>query len=287
MENFRRKAVAVMFNIKNTREINHFTGIRRGFLGIIVATFIFNMFFAGFLNITSQIKEFRNKNFIMAELQSRLSQAKKEELEEKFLNLKEVQKVTYVDSYTAFQDLQKNLGIVIPRGENPLPDTFRIYFKNAKDVEKLQSVLEETQEIKEFFIDGIYISEINNRVRILNLFGLIFMSGMVCSLFMINSIFMFQIENDYLLNFIGDSTNLRNRLKAKNVNLLPFTVAVSLGLFLFFNFYVIVRRTLIQGSVFTDILSLMQIFYIQTGVAVLIILLAWFMPANKKTGERK
>lgn len=276
-----------MFNIKNTREINHFTGIRRGFLGIIVATFIFNMFFAGFLNITSQVKEFRNKNFIMAELQGRLSQAKKEELEEKFLNLKEVQKITYVDSYTAFQDLQKNLGIVIPRGENPLPDTFRIYFKNAKDVEKLQSVLEETQEIKEFFIDGIYISEINSRIRILNLFGLIFMSGMICSLFILNSIFMFQIENDYLLNYIGDSTNLRNRLKAKNVNLLPFTVAVSLGLFFFFNFYVVVRRTLIQGAVFTDVLSLMQIFYIQTGAAVLIILLAWFMPVNKKTGEGK
>lgn len=276
-----------MFNIKNTREINHFTGIRRGFLGIIVAAFIFNMFFAGFLNFTSQVKEFRNKNFIMAELQGRLSQAKKEELEEKFLNLKEVQKITYVDSYTAFQDLQKNLGIVIPRGENPLPDTFRIYFKNAKDVEKLQSVLEETQEIKEFFIDGIYISEINSRIRILNLFGLIFMSGMICSLFILNSIFMFQIENDYLLNYIGDSTNLRNRLKAKNVNLLPFTVAVSLGLFFFFNFYVVVRRTLIQGAVFTDVLSLMQIFYIQTGAAVLIILLAWFMPVNKKTGEGK
>ena len=276
-----------MFNIKNTREINHFTGIRRGFLGIIVAAFIFNMFFAGFLNITSQVKEFRNKNFIMAELQGRLSQAKKEELEEKFLNLKEVQKITYVDSYTAFQDLQKNLGIVIPRGENPLPDTFRIYFKNAKDVEKLQSVLEETQEIKEFFIDGIYISEINSRIRILNLFGLIFMSGMICSLFILNSIFMFQIENDYLLNYIGDSTNLRNRLKAKNVNLLPFTVAVSLGLFLFFNFYVTVRKALIQETVFTDVLSLMQIFYIQTGAALLIILLAWFMPVNKKTGEGK
>ena len=276
-----------MFNIKNTREINHFTGIRRGFLGVIVAAFIFNMFFAGFLNITSQVKEFKNKNFIMAELQGRLSQAKKEELEEKFLNLKEVQKITYVDSYTAFQDLQKNLGIVIPRGENPLPDTFRIYFKNAKDVEKLQAVLEETQEIKEFFIDGIYISEINSRIRILNLFGLIFMSGMICSLFILNSIFMFQIENDYLLNYIGDSTNLRNRLKAKNVNLLPFTVAVSLGLFLFFNFYVTVRKALIQETVFTDVLSLMQIFYIQTGAALLIILLAWFMPVNKKTGERK
>ena len=276
-----------MFNIKNTREINHFTGIRRGFLGIIVAAFIFNMFFAGFLNITSQVKEFRNKNFIMAELQGRLSQAKKEELEEKFLNLKEVQKITYVDSYTAFQDLQKNLGIVIPRGENPLPDTFRIYFKNAKDVEKLQSVLEETQEIKEFFIDGIYISEINSRIRILNLFGLIFMSGMICSLFILNSIFMFQIENDYLLNYIGDSTNSRNRLKAKNVNLLPFTVAVSLGLFLFFNFYVIVRKALIQGVIFTDVLSLLQILYLQTGATVLIVLYAWFMPVYKRTGVKR
>lgn len=287
MENFRRKAVAVMFNIKNTREINHFTGIRRGFLGIIVATFIFNMFFAGFLNITSQIKEFRNKNFIMAELQSRLSQAKKEELEEKFLNLKEVQKVTYVDSYTAFQDLQKNLGIVIPRGENPLPDTFRIYFKNAKDVETLQAVLEDTQEIKEFFIDGIYISEIDNRIRILNLFGIIFAVGIVCSLFMINSMFRFQLENDYLVNVIGDSTNARNRLKAKNVNLLPFTVAVLVSLFLFFNFYVSVRRILVQGVIFTDVLSLMQIFYIQTGAIILIILFAWFMPVNKRMGERK
>lgn len=274
-----------MFNIKNTREINHFTGIRRGFFGVIVAAFIFNMFFAGFLNITSQVKELKNKNFIMAELQGRLSQNKKEELEQKFLNLKEVQKITYVDSYTAFQDLQKNLGIVIPRGENPLPDTFRIYFKNAKDVEKLQSVLEETQEIKEFFIDGIYISEINSRVRILNLFGLIFMSGMVCSLFMLNSVFMFQIENDYLLNVIGDSTNSRNRVKAKNVNLLPFTVAVSVSLFLFFNFYVVVRKTLAEGIIFTNVLSLMQIFYIQTGAAVLIILFAWFMPVNKRTGE--
>ena len=133
-----------MFKTNEKREINNFTGIRRGFFGIIAAAFIFNMFFAGFLNISSShIKELKNKNFIMAELQSSLSQSKKEELEKKFLNLKEVQKVTYVDSYTAFQDLQKILGIVIPKGENPLPDSLRIYFKNAEDVEKLQSVLEE------------------------------------------------------------------------------------------------------------------------------------------------
>ncbi len=276
-----------MFNQKDRREINNFTGIRRGFFGIIVAAFVFNMFFAGFLNINSQVKQLKNKNFIMAELQNRLSQSKKEELEQKFLNLKEVQKVIYIDSYTAFQELQKNLGIVIPRGENPLPDTLRIYFNNAKDVETLQAVLEETQEIKEFFIDGIYISEINNRVRVLNLFGLIFIAGMACSLFMISSVFMFQIENDYLMNVVADSSNPRNRLKAKNINLLPFTIAVLVGLLLFFNCYIVVRRTLIHGVVFPDILSLLQILYIQTGAALLIIIAAWFMPVSKRIGAKK
>ena len=275
-----------MFNQKDRREINNFTGIRRGFFGVIVAAFVFNMFFAVFLNITSEVKQLKNRNFIIAELQNNLSQSKKGELEEKFLNLKEVQKVTYVDSYVAFQELQKNLGIVIPRGENPLPDTLRIYFKNAGDVEKLQNILEETQEIKEFFVDGTYISEINGRVRVLNLFGIMTVLGAVFSLFLINTLFLFQIENDYVMNMMTDSTNPRNRIKAKNINLLPFTVAVLVSQFLFFNFYVIMRRTLIEEGIFADILSLFQIIYIQGGIALLIILFMWFMPVDKRGAKK-
>lgn len=275
-----------MFNQKDRREINNFTGIRRGFFGVIVAAFVFNMFFAVFLNITSEVKQLKNRNFIIAELQNNLSQSKKGELEEKFLNLKEVQKVTYVDSYVAFQELQKNLEIVIPRGENPLPDTLRIYFKNAGDVEKLQNILEETQEIKEFFVDGTYISEINGRVRVLNLFGIMTVLGAVFSLFLINTLFLFQIENDYVMNMMTDSTNPRNRIKAKNINLLPFTVAVLVSQFLFFNFYVIMRRTLIEEGIFADILSLFQIIYIQGGIALLIILFMWFMPVDKRGAKK-
>ncbi len=276
-----------MFNVNKRREIKKFTGIKRGFLTIIAITFTFNIFFASFLNISSQVNELKGKNFIMAELQSSLSQSNKEELEQRLLSLKEVQKVIYIDSYTAFQDLQKNLGIVIPRGENPLPDTLRIYFKKAEDVEKLQSVLEESQGIKEFFIDGIYISEINNRVKVLNLFGIIFAVGMLCSLFTLSSIFKSQIEADYLMNIIIDDTNPRNYIKAKNVNLLPFTVSTLIGLLTFFNFYVIIRKGLIKGSIFMDLLSLLQIFYIQTGVTIFVIILAWFIPTNRKIGVRK
>lgn len=276
-----------MFNINEKREIKKFTGVKRGFLTIIAITFIFNIFFAGFLNISSQVNELKGKNFIMAELQNSLSQSNKEELERKLLSLKEVQKVIYIDSYTAFQDLQKNLGIVIPRGENPLPDTLRIYFKKAEDVEKLQSVLEESQGIKEFFVDGIYISEINNRVKVLNLFGIIFGVGMLCSLFTLSSIFKSQIEADYLMNIIVDDTNPRNYIKAKNVNLLPFTVSTLIGLLLFFNFYVIIRKGLIRGNIFMDLLSLLQIFYFQVGVTILVIILAWFVPTHRKIGVRK
>lgn len=271
-----------MFNQKDRREINNFAWIRRGFFGIIVAAFVFNMFFAIFLNITSEVKQLKGRNFIMAELQNNLPQSKKGELEEKFLSLKEVQKVTYVDSYAAFQELQKDLGIVIPRGENPLPDTLRIYFKNAGDVEKLQNELEEIQEIKEFFVDGTYISEINGRVRVLNLFGLMTALGAVCSLFLINTLFLFQMENDYMLNMIIDSTNPRNRIKAKNINLLPFTVSVLVSQLLFFNFYVIMRSALIEEGIFADILSLFQIMYIQGGVTLFIILFVWFMPVERK-----
>ncbi|WP_300359304.1 permease-like cell division protein FtsX [Fusobacterium sp.] len=276
-----------MFNVNEKREIKKFAGVKRGFLTIIAITFIFNIFFAGFLNISSQVNELKGKNFIMAELQNSLSQSNKEELERKLLSLKEVQKVIYIDSYTAFQDLQKNLGIVIPRGENPLPDTLRIYFKKAEDVEKLQSVLEESQGIKEFFVDGIYISEINNRVKVLNLFGIIFGVGMLCSLFTLSSIFKSQIEADYLMNIIVDDTNPRNYIKAKNVNLLPFTVSTLIGLLLFFNFYVIIRKGLIRGNIFMDLLSLLQIFYFQVGVTIFVIILAWFVPTHRKIGVRK
>lgn len=276
-----------MFNVNEKREIKKFTGVKRGFLTIIAITFIFNIFFAGFLNISSQVNELKGKNFIMAELQNSLSQSNKEELEQRLLSLKEVQKVIYIDSYTAFQDLQKNLGIVIPRGENPLPDTLRIYLKKAEDVEKLQSVLEESQGIKEFFVDGIYISEINNRVKVLNLFGIIFAVGMLCSLFTLSSIFKSQIEADYLINIIIDDTNPRNYIKAKNVNLLPFTISTLIGLLTFFNFYVIIRKELIRENIFMDLLSLLQIFYFQVGVTIFVIILAWFVPTHRKIGVRK
>ena len=279
-----------MFNIskKNKREFNFFSGLKRGVLGLIVSAFVFNMFFAGLLNITSYVKNLKNKNFIVAELQPDLSQEKKFELEEKLLNLKEVQKVIYVDRYMAFQELQKDLGIVIPRGENPLSDSFRIYFKNAEDVGTLQNVLEETQDVKEFFVDGIYISEIGSRIRVLNIFGIISVIGIVCSLFLIQSIFLYQMENDYLINVITDEYNPRNRIKAKNINLLPFTISILIGMILFFNVYVIIRKALIEGGIFAEVLSLLQIFYIQGGVALLIILFAWFVPVErKKMGESR
>ena len=106
-------------------KINKTTRIKNGFFGIILTVFIFNLFLAGFLNVTSHTKNIKNKNFIMAELKNNVSQERKEELEKSFLNLKEVTKITYIDSYTAFQELQKELGIVIPRGERVVRDSIR------------------------------------------------------------------------------------------------------------------------------------------------------------------
>lgn len=263
-------------------KINKTTRIKNGFFGIILTVFIFNLFLAGFLNVTSHTKNIKNKNFIMAELKNNVSQERKEELEKSFLNLKEVTKITYIDSYTAFQELQKELGIVIPRGENPLPNAFRIYFNSPKSLEKLQTTLENTEEIKEFFTDDLYTTDINRRVKILNLFGLICIGISLCSLFILSTILKFQIETQYLINLIKDESNPRNLIKAKNVNILLSSVAALVGTFTFFNFYMVVRNVLIESNIFVNILSLLEILYIELGVTLVILLFIWFMPVERR-----
>lgn len=274
-------------NSMKESKINKTTRIKNGFFGIILIFFIFNMFLSGILNITSQIKIIKNKNFIMAELKNNVSDEKKEELEKKFLGLKEITKITYTSSYTSFQELQKELGIAIPRGENPLPNTFRIYFNNPNDLEKLRTTLENTDEIKEFFMDDLYITDIHRRVNILNLFGIVCIIISLFSLIIFNVIWKFQIETEYLINLIKDEHNPRNLIKAKNINVLLTTIAIGIGTALYFNVYIIIRKMLINSKLLVDVLSFLEILPIQFGVVLLIALYVWFMPVERKKRKQE
>lgn len=261
--------------------LNKIIKIKKGFFGTILIIFVFNLFLAGFLNLTSHVKVLKNRYFIMAELKNNLTKEKEKKIETKFLKLDEVTTVVYTDSYTAFQNLQKDLGIVIPKGENPLPNIFRIYFDNPKNIEKLQIELENTEEIKEFFVDSSYNDELTRKSNILKLFSQISLITSIFCLFILNTILKFQIQTDYLINFIKNENYSRNLAKAKNMNLLPSTIAILTGTVLFFNFYIFMRRTLIEKNILMNILSILEIIYIQLGITLIIILFLWFTPTIK------
>lgn len=269
--------------MNNKLILNNKKRIGRGFLGIILSLFVFNLFFAIILNIDSEIKKLKNKNFIMAELQADVSKEKEEILEQKFLNLKEVTSVIYVDNYTALNNLQKDLEIVIPRGNgNPLPNTFRIYFNDVNNLEKLQTILESTKEIKNFLYDETYVQQLKNRLKIFQIIEIFCVIVSLYSLFILNTILKFQLEEDYLINVIEDESNPRNRIKAKNVNVLPSTLAILIGTVLFFNFYIVIRNYLVHNSSVTiNILSLLQVLKLHIVIALAMIIYVWIMPVKK------
>ncbi len=145
----------------------------KSFLSIIFATIVFNFFISGILNTNNQIKTLKNTDFISAELQNNLSLEQKKDLEVKLLNIPEIKKVTYIDSFIAFQNLQNDLGIVLPQAENPLPDSLRIYVKNLNNFEKIQEILDSTQEIKEYFLDTTYSDNINRKIKFFDMLSII------------------------------------------------------------------------------------------------------------------
>ena len=74
----------------------------------------------------------------------------------------------------------------------------------------------------------------------------------------------------------------RNRIKAKNVNVLPSTLAILIGTVLFFNFYIVIRNYLVHNSSVTvNILSLLQVLKIHIIIALVMIVYVWIMPAKK------
>lgn len=255
-----------------------FNSINKSFFCIIFLTILLNFCISGILNINYQIKNLKNINFITAELQNNLDIKEKQNIEKSLLNIPDIRKVVYVDSFVAFQNLQKDLGIVIPRGENPLPDSMRIYIGNLSNLEKIQNYLDSNKKIKEYFIDGSYSGEINDKIKIYKTLLYVVCSGVIISLISIVSIFLMQIHMDRLALAINDERNPRNSIRAKNINLLPTTIAILIGTVLYFNLYFYVRQDLGVQELTNFLLSLFQIAYIQLIAILILIIFIWKCP---------
>lgn len=275
--------------MKNFDIINRYSNSIQGKIQIRKTTFvlmtlsfiILNFFIASFLNVQWMKKETKATYFFTADFQKDIPEGEKEKTEMDILKLDGVRKVRYVSKEEAFQKLQYQLDIAIPKSENPLSDSLIIYFNEPSDIEGIQVKLESNQNIKEFFVDGTYIAYKDREVRFFKILS--WCLGILCIaplIVMIYLTYYSSISIDYINNVGIIQNDMVNRKRSKTVNAFPLIASATMGTLIFFNIYIYFRNHLLDISGNYLILSLKEIIFMQCLILFIVVLLMLLKPVK-------
>ena len=249
------------------------------FILSILSFIILNFFLAFFINTHSMGEKVKNGYFFTADFQKDVSDAEKGKTEIEILKLDGVRQVRYVSKEEAFQKLQYQLDVAIPRGENPLSDSMIIYFNELSDIESIQTNLENNQNIKEVFVDAEYINYKGRQLKFYRMISVgIFIGCILPLLGIIYYIFYSAVSIDYINSIELGSEDKNARSRSRKVNLLPFTASSIIGTLVFFNIYNYFRNNLLLISNKYLLLGLKEIMIIQLVIIFVINLLIWLKP---------
>lgn len=249
------------------------------FVLTILAFIILNFFLAFFINVDAIKSNVEAGYFFTADFHKDVSSEEKEKLEIEILRLEGVNQVRYVSKEEAFQKVQYQLDVAIPKGENPLSDSLIIFFNKPTDIEKIQVKLENNENIKEVFVDGEYINYKERQLKFYKMVSVGVVIGCILPMLaLIYYIFYSAVSIDYINNVGIIKDDRANRMRAKSVNLLPFTAGSVIGTLIFFNIYIYFRSHLLLISNRYLMLSLKEIIFIQFVIIVIINLLIWLKP---------
>lgn len=249
------------------------------FILTILSFIILNFFLAFFINVDTIKSRVEAGYFFTADFHKNVSSEDKEKLEIEILKLEGVKQVRYVSKEEAFQKVQYQLDVAIPKGENPLSDSLIIFFDKPTDIEKIQVKLENNENIKEVFVDGEYINYKERQLKFYQMVSVGIVLGCILPLLaLIYYIFYSAVSIDYINNVGLIKDDKTNRIRAKSVNLLPFTAGSIIGTLIFFNIYIYFRNHLLLISNRYLVLSLKEIIFIQFGIILIINLLIWLKP---------
>lgn len=281
--------------MKNFNFVNQYSNSLQSKIQIKKSTFvlmtlsfiILNFFIASFLNVQWKIKDTKSNYFFTADFKKDIPSSEKEKTEIDVLKLDGVKKLRYISKEEAFQKLQYQLDIAIPKSENPLSDSMIIYFNNPSDIEGIQVNLENNQNIKEVFVDGTYIAHKDREVRFLKTIslGLIFVC-IIPLVVMIYLVYCSAISIDYINNVGIIQNDKTNRERSKKVNFLPLVASSLIGTLIFFNIYIFFRNHLLVISNHYLILSLKEIMFMQVLILIVIDLLMLLKPKQIKVLKR-
>lgn len=275
--------------MKNFDIINRYSNSIQGKIQIRKTTFvlmtlsfiILNFFIASFLNVQWMKKETKATYFFTADFQKDIPEGEKEKTEIDILKLDGVRKVRYVSKEEAFQKLQYQLDIAIPKSENPLSDSLIIYFNEPSDIEGIQVKLESNQNIKEFFVDGTYIAYKDREVRFFKILS--WCLGILCIaplIMMIYLTYYSSISIDYINNVGIIQNDMVNRKRSKTVNAFPLIASATMGTLIFFNIHIYFRNHLLDISGNYLILSLKEIVFMQCLILFIVVLLMLLKPVK-------
>lgn len=249
------------------------------FILTVLSFIILNFFLAFFINVDTIKSRVEAGYFFTADFHKNVSSEDKEKLEIEILKLEGVKQVRYVSKEEAFQKVQYQLDVAIPKGENPLSDSLIIFFDKPTDIEKIQVKLENNENIKEVFVDGEYINYKERQLKFYQMVSVGIVLGCILPLLaLIYYIFYSAVSIDYINNVGLIKNDKTNRIRAKSVNLLPFTAGSIIGTLIFFNIYIYFRNHLLLISNRYLVLSLKEIIFIQFGIILIINLLIWLKP---------
>lgn len=249
------------------------------FILTVLSFIILNFFLAFFINVDTIKSRVEAGYFFAADFHKNVSSEDKEKLEIEILKLEGVKQVRYVSKEEAFQKVQYQLDVAIPKGENPLSDSLIIFFDKPTDIEKIQVKLENNENIKEVFVDGEYINYKERQLKFYQMVSVGIVLGCILPLLaLIYYIFYSAVSIDYINNVGLIKDDKTNRIRAKSVNLLPFTAGSIIGTLIFFNIYIYFRNHLLLISNRYLVLSLKEIIFIQFGIILIINLLIWLKP---------
>lgn len=249
------------------------------FVLTILAFIILNFFLAFFINVDAIKSKVEAGYFFTADFHKDVSSEEKEKLEIEILKLEGVNQVRYVSKEEAFQKVQYQLDVAIPKGENPLSDSLIIFFDKPTDIEKIQVKLENNENIKEVFVDGEYINYKERQLKFYKMVSVGVVIGCILPMLaLIYYIFYSAVSIDYINNVGIVKDDRANRMRAKSVNLLPFTAGSVIGTLIFFNIYIYFRNHLLLISNRYLVLSLKEIIFIQFAIIFIINLLIWLKP---------
>lgn len=270
----------LMMRVERNSYTKHRTKIKKKtFILLVISFIILNFFLSVLINISSMNKKIDNSYFFTADLKSELKEEEKNKIEVEILGLEGVRKVRYLSKEEAFKNLQTQLDVAIPKGENPLSDSLLIYFNSLDDAEKLQENLENNQNIKEIFVDAAFIGYQEREKKFYNLlFAMIMIFLVAPSILGIYYTFYNAVAIDFLnYNDIIPDDRINSK-RAKKVNLLPFSGAALMGTLIFFNVYTYFREEIIEISSKYLILSIGEIFVVQVLAIIAINMIIWINP---------